>query len=373
MAEYLADRHAWTDYFFPGFAETLGPLWFVILLVSFAGLVLGLRRRHGALIRILALAGVATLIAHVFDPISASGPTGGPYGFASNLRYAAPGLVIGLILLPLCETRWMARRVLLPAYALLALIAAIDSAEWIQPQPIAAVAIAAVAVLMPFWLIGGSPSRRRRLAVATLVGIAVLAGYVQQRQYFEDRYRADVAPPLDNPGFRATNQWALIQTWAREQRGLRIGIVGTPAAYGQYIFYGNELSNEVRYLGEPGPDGGMTPIASCRRWRERIDAGHFDAVVITPEDPGSPLIPPQIGWTGASGEAAPVLRVLPAAVFMLTGPLSPTLCQHAEGRQGFFPGGEGNPQLRPGWLPTSRGPLGLRSLGTEDRRHPRAT
>ena len=27
MAEYLANRHAWTDFFFPGFAETLGPPW----------------------------------------------------------------------------------------------------------------------------------------------------------------------------------------------------------------------------------------------------------------------------------------------------------------------------------------------------------
>ena len=32
MAEYLADRHAWDRLLLPGFAETLGPLWFVILL-----------------------------------------------------------------------------------------------------------------------------------------------------------------------------------------------------------------------------------------------------------------------------------------------------------------------------------------------------
>ena len=144
------------------------------------------------MIRILALAGAATLIAHVFDPISASGPTGGPYGFASNLRYAAPGLAIGLILLPLCETRWMARRVLVPLYALLAIVAAIASTEWIQPQPISAIAIGAVAVLVPFWLFQETPGRRQRLAIAALVAIAVLAGYPQQRQYFEDRYRADV-------------------------------------------------------------------------------------------------------------------------------------------------------------------------------------
>ena len=123
IAEYVADRHAWTDFFLPGFVETLGPLWFVVLFAALAGVVLGLRRRHGPLIRIVAFAGAATLIAHVFNPISASGPVDGPYGFASNLRYAAPGIALGLMLLPLCESRWMARRVIVPLYALLILFA----------------------------------------------------------------------------------------------------------------------------------------------------------------------------------------------------------------------------------------------------------
>jgi hypothetical protein len=326
IAEYLADRHAWTHFFFPGLAETLGPLWFVVLFAAFAGIVLGLRPRHSPLIRIVALAGAATLIAHVFNPVSASGPDGGPYGFASNLRYAAPGIAIGLILLPLCETRWMARRVLAPAYALLILIAAVGSAEWIAPQLLPAIAIGALAVLVPLWLLTRPHSPYRRLALGSLLAIVMAAGYPEQQHYLDDRYRADLAPPLDNPGFRASSQWKLIQTWARDQHGMRIGIVGTPAAYGQYVFYGEDLSNEVRYLGEPQPHGGMTQIESCRRWRERIDGGRFDAVVITPEDPGSPFPPAQIGWTASDNRAVPVLRVNPAGVFLLAGPLNPAAC-----------------------------------------------
>jgi hypothetical protein len=331
IAEYVADRHAWTDFFFPGFADTLGPLWFVVVFAAVAGIVLGLRRRHSPLIRLVALAGAATLLAHVFNPISASGPDGGPYGFASNLRYAAPGIAIGLILLPLCETRWMARRVLAPIYALLILVASIASTEWIQPQPLTAIAIGASAVLVPIWLIGGRRTGGRRLVVAALLAILLAAGYPAQRHYFDNRYQADLAPPLDNPGFRASNQWRLIQTWARDQRGMRIGIVGTPAAYGQYVFYGENLSNEVRYIGEPQPHGGLTQIGSCRRWRERIDSGRFDAVVVTPEDPGSPLPPAQIGWTATDKAAVPVLRVNPAAVFLLAGPLNPASCPAARG------------------------------------------
>jgi len=176
------------------------------------------------------------------------------------------------------------------------------------------------------------------------------AGYAVQRHYFDNRYLADAAPPLDNPGFRATPQWGLIQTWAREQEGIKIGIVGTPAAYGQYVFYGADLSNEVRYLGEPGPHGGFTAIASCRRWRQRVNAGRFDVIVISPEDPGSPIPPPQISWTESRGSSVPALRVSPAAVFLLAGPLNPDQCAEIDAR-GQFPAGPLSRGLPPGWRP----------------------
>ncbi|HEX7246077.1 MAG TPA: hypothetical protein VF245_10965 [Solirubrobacterales bacterium] len=331
IAEYLADQRVWSHFFLPGLSKTLGPLWFAVVLAGLAGLVLGLRRQHGPLIRIIALAGLATLLAHVFNPISASGPQDGPYGFASNLRYAAPGLAIGLILLPLCETRWAARRIVLPAYAGLLVCGAIASDEWVQPDLAAAIAIAALAVFLPAWLLLRDPGRRARVAVlAGVAGVVFVAGYAVQRHYFDGRYLAETAPPLDNPGFRSTPQWSLIQTWAREQRGIKIGIVGTPAAYGQYVFYGADLSNEVRYLGEPGPHGGFTAISSCRRWRQRIDAGRFDAVVITPDDPGSPAPSRQIAWTEASSTSVPAIRANPAAVFLLDGPLDPRQCGEIE-------------------------------------------
>lgn len=360
IVEYLADRHSWSHYFLPGFADTLGPLWFAVLFCALAGIGLGLRRRSGTLIRILALAGLASLIAHVFNPISASGPEGGPYGFASNLRYAAPGLAIGLVLLPLCETKWMARRVLVPAYAGLVAFGALASAEWVWTDPLAAVAIGTVAVLFPVWLLSGSTTRYLRPALAGLVAAVAIAGYAVQEHYFDGRYLADAAPPLDNPGFRATPQWGLIQTWARELHGARIGIVGTPAAYGQYVLYGEDLSNEVRYLGEPGPKGGFTSIKSCRRWRELVNAGRFDAIVITPEDPGSPLPSRQIAWTESRG-SLPAVNAFPAAIFVLTAPLDPSRCPQIEAR-GVFPIRPGSRTMPPGWQPG-----GFRFPGTAGR------
>jgi hypothetical protein len=340
IAQYLADQHVWAHFFLPGFAETLGPLWFALLFAALAGLVLGLRPRHGPLIRMVALAGLAILVAHVFNPISAPGPKGGPYGFVSNLRYAAPGIAIGLVLLPLCGTHWMSRRVILPTYGGLLLVGALASSEWVQPHLAAALAFAAVAVLVPSWLLLRRPAvRAQAVVLGGLAAVTLVVGHAVQRHYFDGRYLADAAPPLDNPGFRATPQWGLIQTWAREQHGIKVGIVGTPAAYGQYIFYGADLSNEVRYLGEPGPDGGFTTIESCRRWRERIDAGRFDALVITPDDPGSPLPPPQIAWTRSRGASVPAVNALPAAIFLLSAPLDPLQCPRVEaGPVGRSPG-----------------------------------
>jgi len=356
VAEYLADRHAWSEFFLPGFAETLGPLWPLVLFAALAGIVLGLRRGNGSLVRIVALAGAATLIAHVFNPISASGPEGAPYGFASNLRYAAPGLVIGLILLPLCESRRIATRLIAPAYVVFFTVAILTSNEWVQPSPAAAIAIGAASVLAPAWLLSGWRARYARPALACLAGLAVLAGYAVQRHYLENRYLADAAPALDNPGFRATPQWKLIQSWARDLHGLRVGIVGSPAAYGQYVLYGADLSNQVRYLGEPGPHGGFTSIRSCRRWREAVNAGDFDAVVITPEDPASPFLPPQVAWTAAPGATVPAVSAFPAAVYLIVAPLDPSRCANIDTPSGIP--ADPRSQLPPGWWRGVPGPKG---------------
>ena len=327
LAGYLGNHSAWSNYFVPGLHETLGPLWFVVVFGAGAGLVLGLRRRQSRAVRVLALAGAAALVAYVFIPVSAAGPPGAPYGFTSNLRYAAPALAIGLVLLPLCETDWMATRVIGPAYAVLIVVSAIASSEWIQPQPLTAIAIALVVVLLPAWALARRPGRGRTAVLLALAALAlVLALYPQQRQYFHDRYSAELAPPLDNPGFRSTPQWKLIQTWARGQHNLKIGIVGQPAAYGQYVFDGSDLSNEVHYLGERTPHGGLVPVRGCIRWRQLLDEGEYDAVVITPEPTGPATLPPEIAWTAAGHSAVPILEVPPAAVYRLTGPLDPRQC-----------------------------------------------
>ena len=75
--------------------------------------------------------------------------------------------------------------------------------------------------------------------------------------------------------------------------------VGTPAAYGQYLFYGSDLSNEVRYIGEPRAHGGFGPVTSCEAWNRDLREAHFDAVVITPEDLETALPRPRSAGRGS--------------------------------------------------------------------------
>jgi hypothetical protein len=110
---YLTDWTVWSDWFLPDLHGGLWFLWPLLGLAALAGLVLCLQPSRGSLVRsgttkeprdaILALAGLvglATALAWLVAPTSASGPEGMPRGFESGLRYLAPALVLGLALLP---------------------------------------------------------------------------------------------------------------------------------------------------------------------------------------------------------------------------------------------------------------------------------
>jgi len=81
-----------------------------------------------------------------------------------------------------------------------------------------------------------------------------------------------VAPPLGG-GFRATPEWQPLQDWGREASHQRIGVVGRASAFGQYFFYGNDLSNHVQYIGQQLSHGTFRPIDRCSLWRRTINEG----------------------------------------------------------------------------------------------------
>jgi len=197
-----------------------------------------------------------------------------------------------------------------------------------------ALLLGAVLVLVPVALMLPAGRRRRLVAVAgsaALVLVVLGLGWHQARDYVDDRYDTSVANPFEREaGFRASSQWKQIQEWGRTQKDTRIGVVGRASAFGQYVFYGPDISNHVQYIADETAHGGARPIEDCLLWRRSVNSGDFDYVVITPRLGDAAFsVPPEIAWTTGDKAVQPVIQTEDAAVFKLSGPLSIAGCGSA--------------------------------------------
>lgn len=314
---YLTDGSVWSEWFLPGLRHGLWIVWPLLVAAALAGLVLPLvaRRdsrspgsdrdagvdapsasvgdRDAGAMAVAGLAGLASALAWLVAPTSASGPAGMPRGFESGLRYLAPALVLGLALLPAAPSVHRS--------------AARLAARRPRRRPMRtfeADRVAKVRRTISGW--GG---------VAGVALVAVAIGYAVQRHYLRDRY---ANPTFTNPGLDAAFKWA------RGVSGARIATTSTR----QYPLFGADLSNRVQFVGVERPHGGFEAPTGCRQWRRLLDAGHYDYVVASRDrlEPGKPPYPPTAGWTEGPG-ATVVLRIPPTVVFKLSGPLPPSGCR----------------------------------------------
>ena len=294
---YLSDGAVWSDWFLPGLHHGLWLLWPLLFIGAFVGLLiplLGLLRRRAenriheaeigpsvGVLGVAGLVGLASALAWLIAPTSASGPEGMPRGFESGLRYLAPALILGLALLPAGV-----RRSFVP-----------DSgsndrrtASWWHRR----------------WVAGG---------VALLTILAVAAGYPIQRHYLESRYKD---PTFSAPGLNAAF------AWSRDVSDARIATTSTR----QYPLYGTDLSNHVQYLGIERPHGGFEAPSTCRQYRRLLDEGDYNYVITTRDrlEPGKSPYPPSAKWTEGAG-ARVILKKPPTVVFELKGSLAPSACR----------------------------------------------
>jgi hypothetical protein len=238
------------------------------------------------------LAGLATAVAWLIAPTSASGPEGMPRGFESGLRYLAPALVLGLALLPAAPLLRDRMRRLAAARS-----PSRPHNDRNDDRP---------------RLAGG------RWAWALCVGGAlaglVAVGYPAQRHYLQSRYES---PAFTTPGLNAAFSWA---------RGVSDARIATTSTR-QYPFFGTDLSNRVQFVGLERAHGGFEAPASCRSYRRTLNRGDYDYVVASRDrlEPGKPPFPPQARWTSDQG-AKIVLKRPPTVVFQVTGPLNPSAC-----------------------------------------------
>jgi len=70
--------------------------------------------------------------------------------------------------------------------------------------------------------------------------------------------------------------------YAQKLQHQRIGIVGdSEIIFGQYGFFGNPPTNEVEFIGVPGPHGTYRLATSCSQFVERINAGEYNYLIMS--------------------------------------------------------------------------------------------
>jgi hypothetical protein len=322
LTEYLLDGRDWSQYLLPGLRSALGPAWWALLALSFAGLVLGLFARRGSTHRVLVLVGIVAVVGFVVTP-AAHGASGAPFFFAYTLRYSALGLALGLVLLPLAVPRsWSMWWALAPC-SLVVAATQLDPSIWPTElrterfgapirgrESLAGVAVGATVLLLGAaailvrrrgWRWQALVRRRSAMVAGVATGLALLAtGFGLQQLYLRDRY-VNAAP------------MPKIYEWARDVHDERIAVVGTDL---QYPLYGKDLSNHVQYVGEPRPHGAFSPFRDCPSWRRALNAGHYSYVVIsTRRDNASGQPQREDVWTSADPAIEVVQRENARAIF----------------------------------------------------------
>jgi hypothetical protein len=325
IADYVDDGGFWGTWFEPALDQAFGPGWWAIFGLAVLGAVLAIGRGPTPVVRMLGGVALASAVAYAVTPATAGGsPEGVPHLVLWSLRYLTPALALGLALLPLAP--WLAgRRGWIPLGAFAVLLAVTQAADgpfqlWADFPSLRVSAAGAVVVAgaaLAAAVARSRPSRRVLAAGGAALAVAVLAvGWRVQDIYLDKRY-TDPAAPL-----------AGAYSWARQVRDERIAIAGS---YLQYPLYGEDLSNRVQYLGDPGPDGAFEPITSCRDWRRALNDGGYRYVVTAPFNfpwTVSPGEPPEARWTRTDRAATEIASDgSHVSIFRVDDRLDPAACR----------------------------------------------
>jgi hypothetical protein len=338
VAHYLFDPPVYRAWFFPRLEDALGPLWPLILVIALAGSAYGILRARNRMVRVLAAAALVTAVVYVFTPLTAAGQEGAPTGFFTNTRYLMPALVLALALIPLARPlRLPEKRVwwTLGFFSVLYAITVLSTPQWLPEYIAGTVFLTLLFVWAPAGLgymrgVGWSRVAVGLGAVAVVLA-AVVLGRAQEVQFEKHAY-ADADLYLQEGGPVKAFEFA------RKQSDRRIGIAGSGELFfAQYGFYGRDLSNHVQYVGDPGPEGEFTVPSSCARFRQLIDDGEFDFLVVsqygTDEADGGPDDQtnfPLRGWVKDDPALEEVfteeVEPQPYWLYKVRGSLHPELC-----------------------------------------------
>ncbi|HEX4110660.1 MAG TPA: hypothetical protein VHX88_21205 [Solirubrobacteraceae bacterium] len=318
VASYIGHSSLWSSRFIPGLHSALGVGWPVLLVLAITATGAGLAAIRDPRLCALALTAAAAGLSYLLLPTGATGLLQGYALFATNLRYLMPALALGLALGPIALGRLRPRLVPALTVLMLALLVATQLSDSLWRAGLARhaayllVCAAVVVVLL------SAPAAARRLvtrrATVTVLAVGVLAvlvvGWAVEHRYYDRRYEGTATTSLP---FGSVYRWA--QTVARK----RIADYGD---WEQYPLYGKRDANVVRYLGQKERDGGYAPIATCAAWKQILNRGRYQYLVLEPTA-GSPAE----AWTAGDPALSLIVPTGPHdGVFAIHGRLNPALC-----------------------------------------------
>ncbi len=336
VSHYLFDPTVYRKWFLPQLDNAFGPLFPLILIGAFAAVIYMAFRSRNTILRVLAVAALLTAIVYVFTPLTAAGQQGSPTGFFTNTRYLTPGLVLALVLLPLARPlrapdsrAWQTLIALTVVFAVTVVASPHVHLSYIVGTVFLVLALVWAPAALGLLRGQGRVTRGVAVAAAALVVVlAVLLGRGEEVQYVDHHY---TNPRLFLGGGGPKRAY----TFARRQHDKRIGIAGSGEIFfGQYGYYGADLSNYVQYIGVPGPNGAYRLATTCSQFRRRVNAGNYDYLILsryTEDSRTSPYWYPIYAWV----KTDPALKLIiaephatpePDYVFKVNGPLDPAGC-----------------------------------------------
>jgi hypothetical protein len=332
IVHYATDTGVWREYFGPGLHEAFGTLWPLVVFGAVAAALLAVLHGRDRIVRWVGVVALFGALAYLFTPLSAAGAEGEPVGFGINIRYVIPALLAGIVLLPL--DRWIKTRRqeggLTAVLVLVFLVTNRPDDALHDKGRVFAFLLVALVVLLPALLLylRGRGTRAPLLAAsaAALLVALVAIGYPLQRHYLDHRFANQGSAEESIPGMHLDSAYR----WARSVSDARIGLAGTTAGFAGYGFYGTDLSNRVRYLGEDGPHGAFNAIETCAAFRAAVDDADLDYLVTAPFlnflHPGDPTASPEARWLRGEKAVRPILRSGPVTVWEVGADLDPGAC-----------------------------------------------
>ncbi len=342
VLHYAADLDVWRDYLVPGLERGFGSLWPLLFAVAIIGLVALIWKGPGRLTRGHGFAALLAIMAYLVTPLGAAGPEGQPTAFAINLRFLIPALAMAVVLVPLLP--WFDQR--RPRYALTAVLLILfavgsrSDAIYNISGRYFGIAFALLVVGLPgiAWIFGDrlrGGFRGRSPLVLSALAIAVVSAGVAwplASHYSDSRY-GDFEPEAGLAGpYR----------WVEGLSDSHIGLAGTTAGFKQYGFFGEDLSNEVTYIGREVGAGGFEAIPECREFIETLNAADVEYLITSPylnfNEYERPIRSPEKGWVENDPALTRIGEPGPVDVWWVDGELDPATCDGIGAEDEFIPG-----------------------------------